>query len=77
MPVQLTGCALLEMLLRSRNVLAGRQIRHDLLAHPTSIQQAHLRVRKRPFEVDYHAGVGRLFAEVRGIGQVNLWVGGA
>jgi hypothetical protein len=42
MPMKLTNGALLQVLLRSRNVMALRQVLHDLLTNPASREDLSL-----------------------------------
>lgn len=74
-PVQLSGRALLEMLLSGSNVVALRQILDDLLSDPTAVQQASLGVREAPLEIGNNTRVGRLATQVVRVLQVSSWVG--
>jgi hypothetical protein len=66
-PVQLTDGTLLQVLLGSSNVVTLRQVGRYLLTNPTAIVDAHLRIRKAPFEVRHVAAIGRLLAQVTGV----------
>lgn len=51
MPVELTVSTLLQVLLRSRDVFARRDVRNHLLTDPTSVVDFCFRIRKAPFQV--------------------------
>jgi hypothetical protein len=48
MPVELTNCTLLQVLLGTGDVVALRQILDDLLTNPTAGEEACLRVGETP-----------------------------
>ena len=75
MPVKLTDRAFGQMLLRARNIVAGRQVRNDRLAHPPASQDSRLGVREAPFEVRHHAVVGALLAQIVRILKIEFVVG--
>ena len=60
MPVKFPDRALGKMLLRRRNVIARRQVRHHLLSDPTPVKQTRFRVRETPFEINDKPIVCRL-----------------
>jgi hypothetical protein len=74
MPVKLADRALAQVLLRTGNVLAARQIGYDRLAHPATLQDPRPGVGEAPFEVRNYTGVGALLAEVIRVLEVNLVV---
>jgi hypothetical protein len=74
MPVQLPDCALLQMLLCSRNVVARREIIINLFAHPSTWINPCFRVAEAPFEVWHSARIGGLLSEVGWVGEVNCAV---
>lgn len=73
--MQLPNRALLQMLLRGRDVMTGGQIIVNLLAHPASRIDARLGVTKAPFEVRDGAGISGLLTQVGRVGKVDLAVG--
>lgn len=77
MPVKLANGTLLQMLLCAGNVVTGRQISNDLLAHPTTLEDARLGVGEAPFQVGHRAGVGRLLSEVVWVLDIQRMVGAA
>ena len=77
MPVKLTDRAFGQMLLRARNIVAGRQVRNDRLAHPPASQDSRLGVREAPFEVRHHPVVGALLAQVVWVLQVKFPISAA
>ena len=77
MPVKLTDRAFGQMLLRARNIVAGRQVRNDRLAHPPASQDSRLGVREAPFEVRHDAVVSALLAQIVRVLKVKLPVGAA
>jgi hypothetical protein len=72
--MQLANRALLQVLLRGRNVAAAGQVSNDGLAHPAALQDPCPRVREAPFQVRNHAVVGALLTEVIGVLEVYLVV---
>lgn len=74
-PVELSGRALLEMLLSGSNVVALRQILDDLLSDPTAVQQASLGVGEAPLQIGNNTRVGGLATQVVRVLQVSSWVG--
>ena len=74
MPMQLPNTPFSQMLLCSRNIMTARQIRHNLLTHPTTRQESRFRVRKRPFQVHDYAVVCALPAKVVWVLEVERFV---
>lgn len=68
---------LLEVLLGGSDVVALRQVLHDLLADPAAVEDAHLGVGEAPLQVGHDAVVRWLLAEIVGVLQVELLVGAA
>lgn len=66
MPVKLTNSTLAQMLLSSSNVMAGGEVRNDLLPDPTTVEDLCLGVRESPFQAGDAACVGALLAETVG-----------
>lgn len=75
MPVQLTGCAFLQMLLSTRNIMALWQILNDLLAGPTTREQPSLRLGETPLNIRDEAIVSGRGAELIWILEVHGLVG--
>lgn len=69
-PVQFADGALLQMLLSTSNVVAGRKISDDLLANPAALEDFGLGVGEAPFQIRYRAGVGGLLPKVVRVLQV-------
>lgn len=74
-PVQLTNAVLRQMLLGSRNVVAGRQVGYHLLSRPAAWQLSGFGVGEAPFEILDGAGVGGFLAEIGWVGDVDVFVG--
>ena len=70
MPVQLSDRSLLQMLLRRRDIVTGRKIRDNLLADPSTVEQASLGVGEAPLEVHHKAIVRRLSTKIVRVLQV-------
>lgn len=77
MPMQLSHCSTLDMLLGGCNIVTLRQVLNDLLADPASVEDAGLRIRESPFQVRHHAAVSGLPAEIVWVLSVNCIVGAA
>lgn len=71
MPMQLSKGTLLQVLLGSRNIMAGRKIRSDLFSGPTTREDIGLGIRESPFQVLNVTIVSVLLAQVIWILQVN------
>lgn len=76
-PVQLARRPLGEMLLRTGNVVARRQVANDLLTHPAAVEDPRLGVGEAPLEVGHDARVRRLLPEAVGALQVSVIIGAA
>lgn len=77
MPMQLSYCSTLDMLLSRCNIVTLRQVLNDLLADPASVEDTGLGIREPPFQVRDHAAVSRLPAEVVWVLSVDCIVGAA
>lgn len=75
--MKLANGTLLQMLLRACNVVTCGQVRNDLLADPTTLEDARLGVGEAPFQVGHRAGVGRLLSEVVWVLHIQRMVGAA
>ena len=73
--MELSRCAFLKMLLSARNVCAGWKVCHELLAHPTAVQDSGLRVGERPLQIGYLSCIGGLSSQVVRVLQIDLSVG--
>jgi len=74
MPVQLPQRPLLEVLLRTSNVLTLRQIINILRPCPATREDLRLGERKGPFQIGHGAGVNGLAAESVGVLEIKLFV---
>ena len=70
--MKLAYCALGEMLLRGRDVVALRQVLNDLLAEPSSLEEPRFGVGEPPLQIGDNSSICRLLAEVVRVGNVDL-----
>ena len=75
MPMKLTNGALLQVLLSSSNVMALRQVLHDLLTNPTSREDLGLRVREPPLKIWNCSSICGLLAKIVRVVEVDLMIG--
>lgn len=73
--MKLADCALGQMLLRTRDVVALGQILDHLFAEPPTFEEPGLAVREAPLEVGDDAGIRRLLAKVVRVRDIDLSVG--
>ena len=74
MPVELTNATFLDVLLGAGNVVAGRQVRDDLLPRPATSEDVRLGVGHAPLEINDCAAISRLLAEIVRVVEVDLVV---
>lgn len=74
MPMQLAIGTLLQMLLGTRNIMAGWQIRDDLLSGPTTIEKSRSGITETPSQIWDEATVRALSSEIVGLLEVKLVV---
>lgn len=72
MPMELPYCALGEMLLRGRDVVALGQVLDDLLAEPSSLEEPRFGVGEPPLQVWDNSGICRLLAQVVRVSNIDL-----
>jgi len=72
--MQLSDGTLLQMLLRSRNIMACRQVCDDLLASPSTIENPCFGVTEAPFQIWHDAIVSALCAEIVWVLEIDLLV---
>ena len=70
--MELAYCALGEMLLRGRDVVALGQVLDDLLAEPSSLEEPRFGVGEPPLQVGDNASICRLLTEVVWVGNIDL-----
>jgi hypothetical protein len=73
--MELTERALLQVLLSRGDIRAGRNIGHDLLTTPATVEDLGLGVREAPFQVHDQTGISRLFTQVVRVLEIELVVG--
>ena len=74
MPVKLTQSSLLQMLLRTSNVLTLRQVIDILGARPAAREDLRLGQRERPFQIWDVAGIYGLAAESIWVLEIKLMI---
>ena len=77
MPMQLAVRSFGQVHLRGRQIGTGGKIGDDLFPNPAAWEDSCSRVGEAPFQVRYRAMVGRLGAEIVGVGPIDLIVGSA
>jgi hypothetical protein len=58
--MKLSQCTFLQMLLRSGNIMACREVCDDLLPSPSPIEDLCLRITETPLQIDNEATVSTL-----------------
>jgi hypothetical protein len=74
-PMELTNATFLDVLLGAGDILAGRQVRDDLLPRPATSEDVRLGIGHAPLEIDDIATIRRLLAEIVRVVEINLVVG--
>ena len=73
-PMKFSWSTLLKMLLCTRNIMAWRQVGHNLFTSPSTIKNLGFRITGTPFQIWNKTSVSTFCPEIIWIGKVNLVV---
>lgn len=75
MPVQLSNGTLLQVLLRTSNIVTLWQVLDDLLSGPTAGEQSGLGLREAPLHIGHESIIGARGAELIRVLDIKNFVG--